>query len=137
MSPVRSPFPDAEDVVIAIVESLVPAGKTVQSTPENWTPPLIQVRQTGGTSDQLQTRPLVVVSCFGATYAAAKALAAQAEQRILAARASTVPGVPGYPGGVYVDKTEVVASPREINYEDPDKRRKTATYRLVMRRSRT
>ena len=131
-----APFADEEDVAIALVESLVPAGKTVQSTPESWAPPLIQVRKTGGTSDQLQTRPVIMFSCFGVTYAAAKALAAQVEQRILAAKASTVGNVPGHPGGVYVDKSEVVASPREIGYEDPDRRRKTITARFVMRRPR-
>lgn len=135
MTPV--PFADEEDVAMALVESLVPAGKTVHTTPENWAPPLIQVRKTGGTSDQLQTRPVITFSCFGVTYAAAKALAAQVEQRILDAKASTVQNVPGHPGGVYVDKSEVVASPREIGYEDAEKRRKTVTSRFVMRRPRT
>lgn len=143
MSQVLPSYPDGEDVMMAIVEPLVSSpDRVVQSTPPDFVVtepdgPLIRVRQTTGTSGKLDTRPVIEVACFAATYTAAKALAAQAEQRVLATRATTVPNVTGHPGGVYVDKTEVIASPREVSYEDPEKRRKTASYRLVMRRPRT
>lgn len=133
MSTVLAPFPDGEDVLMALLEQVAP---TVQSTPSNFTPPLIQVRQTGGGNDRITNRPVLEVACFGTDYAAAKTMAAECEQIILAARFTSVPGVPGHPDGVYLDKTETATSPREVAYEDQTRRRKTAAYRLAYRRPR-
>jgi len=132
---VSTPFPDAEDVVMAILEPLAP-GRVVQSTPAEWTPPLIRVHQTGGTSDRFNDRPVVTVETFGVDYPAAKDLAKAARQLILAARGTGVRNVAGHFRPVLVDRAEDAATPREVGYDDPDKRRKTASYRLTMRRPR-
>lgn len=135
MADLLAAFPDGEDVIMAVLDpALAPA---VQSTPANFTPPLIQVLQTGGTSTRIDDRPVITVHYFGTDYPTAKAMAREGEQLILAARGTRVQNVPGHPGGVLVDRVESVTSPREISYQDPVRRRKTASYRLVMRRPRS
>lgn len=134
MTPVLQPFPDGEDVLLALLSQVA---DTYQTTPAEFEPPLIQVREVGGVSGRIDTRPVIEVACFGETYAQAKQMAAQCEQLILAVRGSTVPNVAGHDNGVLVDRTEVVQTPREIPYRDQEKRRKTATYRLIMRRPRS
>jgi len=126
-----APFPDAEDVVMTVLSSIA---STVQTTAAEETGPVIQVRQTGGTSTKIDDRPVVEVGCIAVTYAQAKTMAATAEQLMLAAARTKVPGVPGHPSGVFVDKVSKVTSAREITMADPEKRRKTASYRLVLRR---
>lgn len=133
MAEVLRNFPDGEDVVMAILEAIAP---TVQTTGDEIVAPLIAVRQVGGEDDRFNARPLIEVSYFAGTYTDSKDMAALGDQLMLAASASTVHNVPGYDNGVYVDKVRVSVSSREVSYQDPDFRRKTATYRLVMRRQR-
>lgn len=127
-------WPDAEDTVMTLLESVAP---TVQSTPAEWTPPLIQVRQVGGTNDKFSDRPVIEVACFGSDYGQAKQLAADCRQLLLATSGRRVSGVTGYPNGVLLDKVTAATSPREVTYQDPERRRKTATYQLTLRRPRS
>lgn len=128
--------PDGEDVVMSILDSLAPSREATGTAID---PPEIQVRVTGGTSTRLEIRPIVEVAYFGKDYPEAKALAAEGERRILGSRGKNVElvdGVVGFPGTVLVDKTETIAVPLEISYQDAKLRRKTGRYRLVMRRRR-
>lgn len=123
-------FADVEDVVMELLEPVAP---TVTIPPPNFVPPLIQVSRVGGADDGLTDRPLVFVACFGRTYALARSMAENCRQRILAA-ACTAVALPGYPHGVLIDRAETVAPPAELPADNPEMRRKTATYRLELRR---
>lgn len=130
---VQAGFADVEDVVMAMLGDLA---ATVTVPPAKFSPPLIQVTRVGGVDDGLTDRPLVYLACFGATYPAAKTLAEQCRQRILAAGCTAV-ALPGYPHGVLIDRTGTVAPPAELPADNPELRLKTATYRLELRRPRT
>lgn len=128
------PFADAEAVVMALLEPVAP---TVQTTPANLeeVTPIIQVTRVGGTDDYITDRPLMSVAVFGSTYAEAKALAEQCRQVVLGAGGTKVV-TDDYPGGVLIDRTASATSPQERPYDNPELRRKIATYVVEMRRPR-
>jgi hypothetical protein len=94
----------------------------------------VQITRTGGDDDGITDRPIVTVSCWGDTYPAAKTLAEQCRQRILAAACTAIP-VDGYPNGVLIDRTVTDSAPTELAIDDAEKRRKTAVFRFELRRS--
>lgn len=124
-------FPDAEDVGLALLEHIAP---TVQSTGPEFTPPLIQVRRVGGVATQLQDRPVLEIASFGTDYPNAKVISSAVREAMLTAGGTSVANVAGYPKGVFIDKVIETAPPRELTWEDPSKRRKTAAFQLTYRR---
>lgn len=120
---------------MALLSQVAP---TVQSTGDSFTPPVIQVRQTGGVTGRFDTRPVIEVACFGNDYPEAKVMARDCSRLMLAFErgGGSVSGVEGHDRPVFVDRITSAVTPREIPYEDPGKRRKTATYTVTMRRPR-
>lgn len=116
-------------------------GKTVQTTPSEITEKLVQVVRIGGPDDGITDRPLLMVHYFGigddeiGPYDEAKAMAAEGTQIVLAAGCTAVE-VPEYEKPVLIDRGETASPPVEVAYQDVALRRKTATYRLHMRRPR-
>ena len=127
-------WPDAEDVVMALLDRLA---ATAVDTPADLDDrvPLIQVRRIGGVDDGISDRPLIEITVYGATYRQARHMAEQCRQIVLAA-GNTQVHTPEHPGGVLIDKAETAAPPQQVSYDNPDIRRKTATYRFVWRRPR-
>jgi hypothetical protein len=130
MAPLLAPFADIEDVVMALLATVAP---TVTIPPPNFTPPLVQVSRVGGVDDGLTDRPLVYVACYGRTYPLTKTMAEQCRQIILASAGTSVP-LTGYPHGVCIDAATTVAPPAELPSDNAEMRRKTASYRLELRR---
>jgi hypothetical protein len=130
MAPLLAGFADVEDVVMELLETVAP---TVTIPPPQFQPPLIQVSRVGGADNGITDRPLLYIACFGRTYALAKAMAEQCRQIILASAATSVL-LAGYPFGVLVDRAETVSPPAELPADNPEMRRKVATYRLELRR---
>ncbi len=130
---VLAAFPDAEAVGMALLDPVAP-GQVWQTTPEQIAVPLIQVLRVGGTDNGITDAPLLFVACYGVGeggYDEAKGMAEQCRQIILAA-GSTAVVVNGLP--VFIDSTRTAAPPVETPRDNPDLRRKTATYRLTYRR---
>lgn len=132
MTTLLAGFADVEDVVMALLDEVAP---TVTIPPPSFVAPLVQVTRVGGPDDGITDRPLVYVACYGATYPAAKAMAEQCRQIILAAGCTAV-ALAGYPYGVLIDRTETVSPPAELPSDSADMRRKVATFRLELRRPR-
>jgi hypothetical protein len=135
MAALLPPFPDAEDVVMALLESLA---TTTTSTPVTLEDdgPVIKVTRVGGTDDGITDRPLVEVACFATTYEAARQLGRQVLVTTLAS-VNTKVVTPDYPGGVLVDVAETASSPQRVPYDNPDLQRKIGTFRFAWRRPRT
>lgn len=132
------PWPDAEELVIALLRQDPPiAPKIVQTTDENLgrDGPVVQVLRVGGDDDGITDRPLVEVAAFAPTYEEAIQVASRARQRMLASGCTRVP-TPTYPGGVTIDRCRTVTSPQEQPDENPALRRKLGTYLVEFRRPR-
>lgn len=130
-----NPFADAEAVGLAL---FAPVGKTVQTTPETITEKLVQVVKIGGANDGRTDRSDLLVQYFGTgdtAYGEARTMAAQGDDIVLAAGGTAVT-VSGYPKPILIDRAEILTAPVEVAYQDPQLRRKTARYRLTMRRPR-
>lgn len=134
MAPLLAAFADVEDVVMALLDPTVAPAVTIP--PAGFTAPLIQVTRVGGADDGLTDYPLVAVTCYGRTYPLAKVMAERCRQIILAS-ACTAVVVPGIPNGVLIDDAATVSPPAELPADNPDLRRKVASYRLALRRPRT
>jgi hypothetical protein len=119
-------FPDAEDVGLALFES---AGPTVLATPVELEPPLIVVRRVGGGDTRITDQPRLQVQVYGATRLAARDLAEECRQLVLAAPATVV-------AGVVVDKAFTESGPVFVDYGVPGIHRYISTYRLEYRRPR-
>lgn len=129
------PFPDAEDVVMSLLEPVAPT--TTSTGPDLETEaPVIRVTRVGGDDDGITDRPLVEVAAFATTYDAARKLARDCLVTILAAPNTKVT-TEDYPDGVLVDKAETASSPVRVPYDNPDLARKIGTYRFAWRRPRT
>lgn len=135
MSTVLGVFPDAEEVVMALLRQAPALGKTVQTLPEQITEVTIRVLRVGGGDDGITDRALMDVSVFAATYQQARTVAEQVRQRMLAAGGTKV-ATGTYPGGVLIDRCVTATGPQEIPYDNPDLRRKPATYQVELRRPR-
>jgi len=105
----------------------------------------VEVNRVGGADDGVSDRPLVFVAYYGLSYPDAKAMAAQAQQLMLAAAHRTVPYQDdtspaaaalrlAHPRGVLIDSVSTLAPPVELAPDNPELRRKVATYRLILRR---
>lgn len=125
------PYPDAENVVIGILEPLVttPTAQVVTAAGEDMVLPTIQVQRTGGSDDRITDYPTVQVKVFAADRPSAWALAEQARQAILAARRTVA-------GGALIDDTDTVTPAVQLPDEGDDVRTVMAVYRLAMRRPR-
>lgn len=128
------PFPDAEDVVMALLAQRAPTTTSTDADLEDETP-VIQVTRVGGEDDGITDRPLVEVACFASTYDTARKLARDCLVTILAAPNTKVV-TEDYPTGVLIDKAETASSPVRVPYDNPDLRRKVGTFRFAWRRPR-
>lgn len=127
MSAVLAPFPDAESVVITVVESVAP-GSVFTELPESFTAPAVRVTRTGGDDDGVTDRPLVEVTSYGATRAQAWEMDGKVRQLVLAAGATVV-------NGILVDSTRTVTPSQQMPDPRADVRVVTSSYRLGFRRS--
>ena len=128
------PFPDAEDVVMALLEEVAPTTTDTDALlAEN--APIIKVTRVGGTDDFFTDRPLIEVAVFATTYEEARQLARACQQVILLC-GSTKVVTPDYPGGVLIDKAETTSAPLRVPYENTELRHKAATYAFAWRRPR-
>lgn len=133
--PINLPaFPDAEDVVMALLEPVAPTTTDTAATLDSETP-VIKVTRVGGADDFFTDRPLVEVAVFAPTYEQARQVAHACQQVILASGGRTIV-TPDHPGGVLIDKAETVSAPLRVPYENENLRHKAATYQFAWRRPR-
>jgi len=131
-------FPDAEVVTKALLAGQITvsghAVKVVTEAPPEFIPPLIEVQRLpgAGANDGFADYPHMQVSVFASTRADAWAIARAAEQLLLAAGRTAVV----LPDGTeqLIDSVQSVNSPDQRPYEDPEKRRVVASFRLTLRR---
>lgn len=117
-------YPDAEQVVMALLESLAP---TVTETTDPIVTPLIRVMRVGGNSDQLQDYPRMEIACYGATRNEAWQLQQQCEAVIVNSPGTEV-------AGTLIDNARTDNPPQQPPYANPDVRRVVAYYRFTWRR---
>jgi hypothetical protein len=119
-------YPDANRVLIAMLSDIAP---TVLRIPNDFQPPLIQVRRVGGQPDpdDVTDYPIMLVSCYGATYGEAQDLLSQVQVRILTSPMTVVDGVLVDSSGIHVGEVELPGP-------WPDDRRLNATFQLGWRR---
>lgn len=130
-------FPDVEEVVLALIELTPALGNAVQTTPAEMADTVvIRVLRVGGGDDGITDRALVDVTVFAPKYAQAREVAEQVRQRMLAAGGKKVPTT-SRPSGVLIDRCVTATGPQEIPYDNPELRRKPATYRVELRRPRS
>lgn len=130
-------FSDVEEVVMALLERAPALGDAVQTLPPDMDGRVvIRVLRVGGRDDGITDRALVDVSVFAPTYTQARTVAEQVRQRMLAAGGTKVPTA-SRPAGVLIDRCGTASGPTEIPYDNPDLRRKPATYQVDLRRPRS
>lgn len=129
------PYPDAELVMMAILDPIESASDIVTWIPENAPNGLVVVTRTGGVPDQWDVTdyPLLRVSCYGQTRAEAWDLQRECQRHILAAAHHAV-DVPEEGGEVLVDSSAIADGSSQVPELDPDDRRVDATYVLGLRR---
>lgn len=133
--PINLPsFPDAEDVVMALLADIAPTTTDTAATLDSDVP-LIKVTRVGGADDFVTDRPLVEVAVFATTYDEARQVADQCRQVILSSGGRSI-ATPDYPGGVLIDKAETTSAPLRVPYENETLRHKAATYQFAWRRPR-
>lgn len=148
MGTVLPPWPDAELVVMALLDSV---GTTVTAT-DGVTEPVIRINRTGGDDDRITDRPVIEVACFAPDRAAtgdqqpavpgrelAWAMAEQCRQVILAARRTVVTYTDkdGREITALIDNARTATPPDQLPYGNENVRTVVATYVLAMRRLRT
>lgn len=125
MGLVLPPFPDAEAVLLALLESIAP---TVTATPANLVPPLIRVQRVGGSDDGLTDYPRMEIVCYGKDRAQAWQLAEKCRQLVLGSARRRV-------GAVLIDSARTDNPPSQVPYATSDDvRRVLSHYRLTWRR---
>jgi hypothetical protein len=123
---VLPPFPDAETVLLALLESLAP---TVTATPADLVAPLIRVQRVGGSDDGITDYPRMEIACHGKDRAQAWQLAEQCRQLILGSIRTRV-------AGVLIDTVRTDNPPTQVPYATTENiRRVLAYYRLGWRRT--
>lgn len=127
-----APWPDAELVMLDLLSPLVPTGTTVTHTDEDLTPPCIQVQRIGGTNDGVTDRPLIQITCYGATRQEAWSLTRLVEQHILAAPGHAISG--DYVTDACIDYATTSVAGRQTPYDNPDIRTVISDYRVDFRR---
>jgi hypothetical protein len=127
------PYPDAERVVLAILEPVLP-DKVDTWLPTPFQPPFIQVNRTGGGPDNSDVTdyPLMRVRFYGGDRSGAWDLAADGEKAMMSAqgRYISVPGI----GSVLVDYVTIALGGTQDQDVDPDNRRVTKDFMLGLRR---
>lgn len=130
-------FPDVEEVVMALIEQAPSLGDAVQTTPADMAgKTVIRVLRVGGGDDGITDRALMDITVFAPSYALAREVAEKVRQRMLAAGNTRVITA-SHPSGVLIDRCGTATGPQEIPYENPELRRKPATYRVELRRPRS
>jgi hypothetical protein len=126
-------YPDAERVLLAILEPLLP-NKVDTWLPTPLNPPFIQVNRSGGGPDDVDITdyPLMRVRFYGGDRNGAWDLAADGERTIMGAKGHFV-DVPGI-GLVFIDYAVIVVGGTQDVDLDPDDRRVTKDFMLGMRR---
>lgn len=120
-------FPDAETVVMALLESVAP---TVTATPAELVPPLIRINRVGGSDNGLTDNPRVEIACYGTDRGHAWQLAEECRRVVLASPRSVV-------DGVLIDSARTDNPPTQVPYPtSTDVRRVVAYFRLAWRRAR-
>ena len=119
-----SPFPDAEAVVIDLLEPVAP-GYT--ELPHDFDPDAIRVTRTGGSDDGVTDYALVEVTSFGSSRARAWQMDGEVRQLVLAAGGTAV-------NGVLVDYTRTATPSQQLPDPRDDLRVVTSSYRLAFRR---
>lgn len=119
-------YPRTEQVMMDLLGDIAPVRIVV---PEDFQPPLIVARRTGGgpDADDITDYPLVLISCYGATYPDAAALADSVQIRVINSPMTIV-------GGILIDEAEIYVGEQEIPDIYPDDRRISTTYRFGWRR---
>ncbi|WP_455550660.1 phage tail termination protein [Amycolatopsis lurida] len=119
---VMPPFPDAETVLLALLEPLAP---TVTATPADLTPPLIRVQRVGGSDDGITDHPRMEIACYGKDRAQAWQLAEHCRQLVLGCIRTRI-------DGVLVDNARTDNPPTQVPYATTeDFRRVIAYFRLA------
>ncbi|TDC92355.1 hypothetical protein E1161_13355 [Saccharopolyspora aridisoli] len=121
------PFPDAEQVVMALLE---PLATVVVVSPREISNSLIQIHRAGGADDGVTDIARLETECIACSRHDAWRLAEAVRQRVLNAAASVH-------AGALIDRTAVEIAPQQVPDDNPDIRRVVATYRLSMRRPLT
>lgn len=119
-----SPFPDAEAVVIDLLDPVAP-GYT--ELPHDFDPDAIRVTRTGGSDDGVTDYALVEVTSFGSSRARAWQMDGEVRQLIIAAGGTAV-------NGVLVDYTRTATPSQQLPDPRDDLRVVTSSYRLAFRR---
>ena len=119
-----SPFPDAEAVVIDLLEPVAP-GYT--ELPHDFDPDAIRVTRTGGSDDGVTDYALVEVTSFGSSRARAWQMDGEVRQLVLAAGGTAV-------NGVLVDYTRTATPSQQLPDPRDALRVVTSSYRLAFRR---
>ncbi|QXV57350.1 hypothetical protein CVV72_10220 [Amycolatopsis sp. TNS106] len=123
---VLPPFPDAETVLLALLEPLAP---TVTATPADLVPPLIRVQRVGGSDDRITDYPRMEVACYGRDRAEAWQLAEQCRQLVLGSVRTRV-------ATVLIDTARTDNPPVQAPYSTTDDSRRVLDYfRLGWRRA--
>lgn len=126
------PYPDAELVLLDLLEPVGGPDTTVTHTDEDLTAPCLQVQRTGGPDDGVTDHATMQVTCYGATRAQAWQLYRDAQQAVLAAGGTAVTG--HYVTNVLVDHTETIASGRQLPYNNPGFQVVVSEFRVDLRR---
>lgn len=125
---VLPPSPDAETVLMALLEPLAP---TATATPAGLVPPLILVQRVGGSDDGITDYPRMEIACYGKDRVLAWQLAEQNRQLVLGSARTRV-------GGVLVENARTDNPPTQVPYATTeDVRRVMGYYRLSWRRTRS
>lgn len=133
MAVVLPAFPDVENAVCALLETVAP---TVTRTPDPLLERLILVRRIGGEQDEHTDYPTVEVQCLAlatSTQTAPRDVAQDMGSRanqLLSAAACTAPN------GALIDRVDCILGPALMPDENPDLRKVVATYELALRRPR-
>lgn len=118
-----APYPDVEVLMKALLDGLAETGTR---TPEDLgadAPPYIRAVRAGGADDGITDSPIVALTTYAPSRHASWELNRAAQQRVLAARATSV-------GGVLIDDADTYTGPIESPDQNPDERVVT-TYLVV------
>ncbi|GEL19360.1 phage tail termination protein [Pseudonocardia asaccharolytica] len=114
------PFPDAELLLLDLLEPIAGDGTTVTHTDTDLAAPCVQVMRTGGRDDGVTDRARMQITCYGADRRAAWELSARVAQVVLAAGGTAVTG--DYVTNVLIDSTATIIAGRELGQRNPDLR---------------
>ncbi len=118
-------FPDAETVVMALLEPVTP---TVTATPAELTGESIRVQRVGGSDDGITDYPRMEIACYGPDRATAWRITEACRRAVLASIRTKV-------ANVLIDDARTDNPPTQVPYAtSEDVRRVLAYYRFTWRR---